>query len=152
VPIFPGGLDNITESVTNSTPQNGVHSGLHNQLADVVNAIEVELLPGGSMNLAAHAAAADPHPVYLTQLEGDGRYVTLATQQLTMYHQEFTPTAGATTVTLSHAPEAVLIVARAGVVQSVTAGHYSLAGSVVTVPSAFSGSELVIVAYSVRGP
>jgi hypothetical protein len=71
---FPSGPDNITEAVLPTTPQAGIHASLHNQLADAVNAIELELLPGGSLSLDGHESAADPHPQYLTQAEADARY------------------------------------------------------------------------------
>ena len=74
---FPGSADNIANNVANSTPELDTHPNLHNKLADAVNAVETALLPGGSMNLAAHVAAADPHSVYLTQTEGDARYAAI---------------------------------------------------------------------------
>ena len=64
---------------------------------------------------------------------------------------EFVPAAAATTVVLSAAPEQVFMVSRQGVIQSQAAGHYSIAGSTLTFASSFSGSERVIVSYSVRG-
>src|SRR5499427_10302759 len=74
---FPGGPDTIPNNVSNSTPEVDTHPGVHNQLADAVMAVENSLLPGGSMNLAAHVSASDPHPVYLTQPEGDARYALI---------------------------------------------------------------------------
>jgi hypothetical protein len=58
------------------------------------------------------------------------------------------PINGATTVTLSQVPLAILIVSRAGVVQSAVDGNYTLAGSVITFTDALNGSERVIVDYS----
>lgn len=75
---FPGSADNIQNDVANGTAELDLHPNLHNKLADAVNAVETALLPGGTMNLAAHVAAADPHSVYLTQTEGDARYSTIA--------------------------------------------------------------------------
>jgi hypothetical protein len=75
---FPGSADNIQNNVANSTAELDTHPNLHNKLADAVNAVETALLPGGTMNLAAHVAAADPHTIYLTQTEGDARYSTIA--------------------------------------------------------------------------
>src|SRR5499427_6610596 len=74
---FPSGPDTILNNVSNSTPEVDTHPGVHNQLADAVMAVENSLLPGGSMNLAAHVSASDPHPVYLTQPEGDARYALI---------------------------------------------------------------------------
>jgi hypothetical protein len=58
------------------------------------------------------------------------------------------PAAAATTVTLAHVPDTVVVVARGGIVQSQTAGHYSRVGAVLTFASAFSGSERVVVGYA----
>jgi hypothetical protein len=74
---FPTGPDTIINNVANTTPELDTHPNVHNQLADAVMAVENSLLPGGPMNLAAHEAAADPHPVYLTQPEGDARYALI---------------------------------------------------------------------------
>jgi len=75
---FPSSPDDIQNDVANGTLEVDLHPGLHNQLADAVMAIETELLAGGTMSLATHIAAADPHSVYLTQTEGDARYTTIA--------------------------------------------------------------------------
>jgi hypothetical protein len=64
-------------------------------------------------------------------------------------HEEFLPAAAATTVTLGTTPEAVLVVARNGVVQSIAAGHYSVSGATVTFTTGFDGTERVVVAYEV---
>jgi len=71
---------------------------------------------------------------------------------LSMHVDEFVPAAAATQVTLSRTPETVTVVSRSGVIQSQGAGHYSVAGTVLTFAASFSGSERVIVSYSVRGP
>jgi hypothetical protein len=71
---------------------------------------------------------------------------------VSMRVDEFVPVAAATQVTLSRTPEQVVMVARNGVIQSQGAGHYSVAGSVLTFTASFSGTERVIVSYSVRGP
>jgi hypothetical protein len=122
---FPTGADAIQNDIGNSTLELDLHPGLHNQLADAVMAIETQLLPGGTMNLAA--------------------------QNLTAYRHEVMPANAATTVTLSNTPETVLMVARDGVIQSSAAGHYSIAGAVLTFGSAFNGSQRVVVTYTVRG-
>jgi hypothetical protein len=62
-------------------------------------------------------------------------------------HEEFLPAAGATSVTLSAAPNEILIVSRNGVVQSQADGNYSVSGNVVTFSTAFDGTERVIVDY-----
>ena len=64
---------------------------------------------------------------------------------------EFLPSNGATTVTLTHAPTVVQVVARAGVIQSETDGHYTVAGSTLTFSDAFDGTERVVVAYVYGG-
>jgi len=66
-------------------------------------------------------------------------------------HEEFLPANAATTVTLSQTPQWILVLARAGVVQSSAAGNYSLSGSVITFTDAFNGSERVIVDYASTG-
>lgn len=84
----------------------------------------------------------------------DGIYALLggpSTGDLTMHRQEFLPAASSTTVTLAVTPEEVTMVARVGVIQSESDGHYTRTASVLTFASAFSGSERVIVSYSVRG-
>lgn len=63
-------------------------------------------------------------------------------------HEEFLPANTATTVTLSQVPQAILMCARAGVVQSLVDGNYSLAGSTLTFTDAFDGTERVIVDYA----
>ena len=72
-------------------------------------------------------------------------------RNLKMHREEFLPAASATTVTVSLTPETLVMVARGGVVQSLAAGHYTLAGAVLTFASSFTGSERVIISYSVRG-
>ena len=76
--VFPAGSDNITESISPSTPQSGIHSSLHNQIADALNAVQAELLSGGSMSMEDHLDADNPHPQYLTQDEADARYIQTA--------------------------------------------------------------------------
>jgi hypothetical protein len=66
-------------------------------------------------------------------------------------HEEFLPSNGATTVTLGQPPNWILMIARAGVVQSQTDGNYSLSGSVITFTDAFNGAERVIVDYASTG-
>jgi hypothetical protein len=75
---FPNAPDSITNNVDNTTPEFDIHPPLHNQLADSIMAVQVSLLPGGSLSLGDHVAAADPHPVYLTQAEADARYPLLS--------------------------------------------------------------------------
>jgi hypothetical protein len=65
------------------------------------------------------------------------------------FTEEFLPANAATTVTLSRTPTALLVVARDGVTQSLTDGHYSLAGAVVTFTDAFNGAERVVITYAV---
>jgi len=64
-------------------------------------------------------------------------------------HEEFLPSAGATTVVLSQPVAALFVVARAGVVQSQASGNYSVAGSTVTFTDAFDGTERLVVTYSI---
>jgi hypothetical protein len=75
---FPNGPDSIVNNVDNTTPEFDIHPPLHNQLADSIMAVQVSLLAGGSLSLADHVAASDPHPVYLTQTEGDARYAPIS--------------------------------------------------------------------------
>lgn len=63
-------------------------------------------------------------------------------------HEEFMPANGATTVVLSQVPQSILMIARAGVVQSQVDGNYSLAVSTITFTDAFDGTERVIVDYA----
>jgi hypothetical protein len=81
----------------------------------------------------------------------DGVYALLQAQRLIIQTDEFLPSASATTVTLASLPEEVFMVSRNGVIQSLTAGHYVIAGSLITFAAAFSGNERVIVSYCVRG-
>lgn len=66
----------------------------------------------------------------------------------TVAHEEFAPAASATTVALAHTPLVVLDVSRNGVVQSTAAGHYGLAGAVLTFTTAFDGTDRVVVSYA----
>jgi hypothetical protein len=66
-------------------------------------------------------------------------------------HEEFLPTNGATTVTLGQPPNWILMLSRAGVVQSSVDGNYSLSGSVITFTDALNGSERIIVDYAATG-
>lgn len=63
--------------------------------------------------------------------------------------EEFTPTAGATSVTLALAPTTLHAVDRNGVGQSQGAGHYSLSGVVVTFSDTFAAGERVAVVYEI---
>lgn len=63
--------------------------------------------------------------------------------------EDFAPANAATTVTLSQTPTDVHVVTRNGVAQSEVAGHYSIAGAVLTFSTAFVTGERVIVVYSV---
>lgn len=63
-------------------------------------------------------------------------------------HEEFSPAVAATAVGLVHIPNVVLTVSRNGLIQSVAAGHYSIAGATITFSDAFIASERVVVAYS----
>jgi hypothetical protein len=63
-------------------------------------------------------------------------------------HEEFMPAASATQITLSQVPQWILMLARAGVVQSQTDGNYSLTGSTITFTDPLNGSERVIVDYA----
>lgn len=66
-------------------------------------------------------------------------------------HEEFKPANGATTITLSQTPQWILMLSRAGVVQSLTDGNYSLAGNVITFSDALNGNERIIVDYASTG-
>lgn len=63
-------------------------------------------------------------------------------------HEEFMPAAAATQITLSQVPQWILMLARAGVVQSLADGNYSLTGSTITFSDPLNGSERVIVDYA----
>ena len=65
-------------------------------------------------------------------------------------HEEFMPAASATVITLSQACQALLLVARNGVVQSATSGNYSIAGNIITFTDAFLGTERVVVEYALQ--
>ena len=65
-------------------------------------------------------------------------------------HEEFLPVNGATTITLSTNPaQGIGVVSRNGVVQSTTDNHYTQAGAVLTFSTAFTGTERVVVSYTV---
>jgi Collagen triple helix repeat (20 copies) len=66
-------------------------------------------------------------------------------------HEEFLPTNGATFVDLAETPDTVLTVARAGVIQSLTDGDYTVAGNRITFADALNGAQRVVVAYSTLG-
>jgi hypothetical protein len=63
--------------------------------------------------------------------------------------EEFAPAAAATTVTLANAPTDIHSVTRNGVTQSFAAGHYTVAGAVLTFSDAFVAGERVTVIYSI---
>jgi hypothetical protein len=75
-------------------------------------------------------------------LEGDPGPSGPATQ-----HEEFLPPASATTVSLSLPLAKVVTVSRAGVTQSQTDGHYSVAGQLLTFSTPFTGTERIVVTY-----
>jgi hypothetical protein len=58
------------------------------------------------------------------------------------------PSNGTTTITLSQVPQWVLLLSRGGVVQSSTDGHYTLAGSTITLNEACDGTERIVVDYA----
>jgi len=62
--------------------------------------------------------------------------------------EEFLPANGATSVIVGQPITTLLLVARAGVIQSETDGHYSRAGSTLTFSDAFDGTERIIVTYA----
>lgn len=66
-------------------------------------------------------------------------------------HEEFLPANGATFVDLAETPDTVLTVARAGVIQSLVDGDYTVAGNRVTFADALNGAQRVVVAYSTAG-
>jgi hypothetical protein len=79
--------------------------------------------------------------------------ITQATLQLVLagaspVHEEFKPAGSTNTVTLTQTPRTVLLVARAGVIQSEADAQYSVSHNVITFASAFTGSERVIVNYT----
>jgi hypothetical protein len=65
----------------------------------------------------------------------------------TGFHDEFVPTAGATSVSLTQQPSTLLVVARGSVVQSSAAGDYSLVGNNLSFTDAFDGVERLVVSY-----
>jgi hypothetical protein len=62
-------------------------------------------------------------------------------------HYETSPTAGATVVTLPKVAASVLIVARNGVTEAITGGHYTQAGYDLTFSTPFVSGETVVVGY-----
>ena len=66
-------------------------------------------------------------------------------------HEEFLPGSGATFVDLSQIPQTLLTVARAGVVQSADEGDYTLSGQRVTFADALTGTQRIVIAYTVTG-
>jgi hypothetical protein len=66
-------------------------------------------------------------------------------------HEEFLPANGATQITLGQPPNWILMLSRGGVVQSAADGHYTLAGSTITLSTAATGSERVVVDYAATG-
>jgi len=66
-------------------------------------------------------------------------------------HEEFLPANGSTFVDLAESPDTVLTVARAGVIQSLVDGDYTVAGARITFADALNGAQRVVVAYSTLG-
>ena len=66
-----------------------------------------------------------------------------------LVHQQFTPTAGDTTVTMTENPQDdVIFVTRNGVVQSTTNGDYTRIGATITFSDPFVADEHVVVCWS----
>jgi hypothetical protein len=100
----------------------------------------------GTVTIQGKPVVVSPTAGNILTWDATGLLATLTTANVTVLNrQEFTPTAGATTVTLSSTPNSVLQVARNGVEQSAALGHYSLAGAVLTFTDAFAAGEQVIV-------
>ena len=71
---YPGALDNIAANKANATVAVDDHAPHHNDLADAINAVQTALgVNLGNVEavgaVAAHVAAADPHPDYTTAAE-----------------------------------------------------------------------------------
>jgi len=64
------------------------------------------------------------------------------------FHEEFLPANAATFIDLAHAPQTIMVVSRAGVIQSAVDGDYTLAGQRLTFSDAFDGTMRVVVAYT----
>ena len=77
---FPGGLDNLVTTRTDSTPNLTIHATDHNNYADAINKIEAELgiNPSGSFATVdarfVAAAAAGTAPAYSMQVVSPGHY------------------------------------------------------------------------------
>jgi len=99
-----------------------------------------------SATVASKPLVVSPSAGNILTWDATGLLATLTTANVTVLNrQEFSPGAGATTVTLSSTPNSVLQVARNGVEQSAALGHYSLAGATITFTDAFAAGEQVIV-------
>jgi hypothetical protein len=130
------------------------YTGVVNLTNDDVGAVA---LAGDTMTGTLHAPAVfvaskplvvDPAPGNILTWGGSGLNASLATANVTVLkREEFSPAPAATTVTLASAPTTVLEVSRNGVAQSQAAGHYSVAGAVVTFSDAFAAGERVLVLY-----
>ena len=64
------------------------------------------------------------------------------------FHEEFLPANGALFVDLVNVPQTLMVVARAGVIQSFVDGDYSLSGRRVTFTDAFDGAQRLVIAYT----
>jgi hypothetical protein len=101
-----------------------------------------------TVNFFPAVAAVSAAPNSLVATDANGKLpASVLPAQNTVYHEEFLPAAGITTVTLSQTPAVVLDVFRDGVAQSVSDGHYSVSGAVITFTDALDGSSRVLVTY-----
>jgi hypothetical protein len=145
-PIWPTGGE--YRAVLCTDPNNGpwelvkVISGQGSANLGVTRAVE-------SYN-GDQTAKAWPSGTYIAAVvTHDSLQLAAGTQGYTV-HEEFLPANGATTVTLSTNPaQGIGVVSRNGVVQSTTDGHYTQAGTTLTFSTAFSGTERVVVSYTV---
>jgi hypothetical protein len=101
---------------------------------------------------ATSAANAASNPGYLVATDpvtGQFPSSVFPAASSSIFHEEFLPTNGATTITVSQAPNIVLDVARDGVIQSRADGHYTQTGTTFTFSDAFDGTTRVVITYIV---
>src|SRR5215472_1507823 len=104
----------------------------------------------GFRAVSAANAAANPGSLVATDpATGQFPSSVFPAASSSIFHEEFMPTNGATTITVSQAPNIVLEVARDGIIQSRVDGHYLQSGTTFTFADMFDGVTRVVITYVV---
>ena len=104
----------------------------------------------GFRAVSAANAAANPGTLVATDpATGQFPSSVFPAASSSVFHEEFLPTPGVTTITVSGIPNIVLNVARDGVIQSAADGHYTRSGNVFTFADSFDGTTRVVITYIV---